>query len=124
MNKERLKILADFLKTVPEQGFDLATWVSLGDTPNRCGTTGCAMGWACQIPVFKADGLRIIEYVDGMYVPEFDLSYGFSASARFFEIALDQALYLFQPHNYPAGQRKNPLAVVGRIYELIGHDGN
>jgi hypothetical protein len=76
MNTKRLLILAAFLETVPEHKFDLSFWrwsyeidensVSLSELnaslsnesliSQSCGTTGCAIGWACTIPEFIEDG--------------------------------------------------------------------
>jgi hypothetical protein len=75
MNTKRLLILAAFLETVPEHKFDLEDWRDTGlerltsgeringdyttDEKllnNSCGTTGCAIGWACTIPEFIEDG--------------------------------------------------------------------
>lgn len=49
----RLLVLAEFLETVPDEKLSLSSW-SEGD---NCGTTGCALGWACMIPEFRAAGL-------------------------------------------------------------------
>lgn len=51
----RLEKLADFLYTVPRQKWDFATIMDLGDNEplvalaagnKKCGTAGCAVGWA------------------------------------------------------------------------------
>lgn len=70
MNKERLLKLAEFLETNPqiEGHFDLAVWrkaINLDPAKNlvtdeqlhSCGTSACAVGWACSMPEFQAKGL-------------------------------------------------------------------
>lgn len=48
----RLLKLAEFLRTVPSDKFNMETFSS------PCGTTACAAGWACEIPSFKRAGLH------------------------------------------------------------------
>jgi hypothetical protein len=76
MNKiqaKRILKLADFLKTVPPEKFDMTrfagsmesnTWGSYvtrrllaGKKIGDCGTTACAAGWATTMPVFRKLGL-------------------------------------------------------------------
>ena len=114
MNREtsraRLVKLAEFLKTVPEDRFDMSTWVWLRgrlpkhiDERESCGTGGCALGWATAIPEFrKATGIRIAGHRIFDY-PEVRDRYGgvgVEAGARLFGIHLDAAEWLFSggPH--------------------------
>lgn len=84
MNKERLNKLADFLDTVPEAKFDLETWrvnaqgrEAFDESTDNdhllnldCGTRGCAVGWACAMPEFQAQGLTW--GLRGPTVPNYD----------------------------------------------------
>lgn len=55
IRRDRLALLRDKLRTIPEGGFDFGHWgefyngVHLGDRVKieaKCGATGCALGWA------------------------------------------------------------------------------
>lgn len=62
MHARRLLKLADFLETIPETRFDLRTWVGdswKGKQDLSCGTTACALGWACTMPEFRKLGVRL-----------------------------------------------------------------
>ena len=137
MNRERLLKLAEFLSTVPAAKFDMRTWRGgpeqeaaaeadgddcdvltdelLQDT--ACGTTGCAVGWACVMPEFQAEGLywdncygapavagfeRFEHYRNAMEVP-----------AKFFGISRGVADFLFMPKYYP--DNVGPMEVARRI---------
>lgn len=60
---ERLRDLYSMLYGVPEEKLDLGTWATSGKVPSQirsaCGTTACAVGWACLYPNFKKQGLGI-----------------------------------------------------------------
>lgn len=121
MRKDRLKILADFLKTVPEERFVMNEWVkhdtgkmvtvggvqfalvTVSDNLLRngiiatplelCGTTGCAAGWAASIPAFRRDGFHI----DQDFVPKYKDKTQLQACMDFFGLRIDQADYIFVP---------------------------
>lgn len=62
VHAQRLLKLAKFLDELPEERFDLATWVGRswkGKQDLSCGTTACALGWACTIPEFRKLGARL-----------------------------------------------------------------
>jgi hypothetical protein len=57
-----LLLLADFLDKLDPARFDYTDWVGdswEGKQDLSCGTTACAMGWACTMPEFRALGLRL-----------------------------------------------------------------
>ena len=62
---ERLIHLANFLERLPPEKFDFGHWVDTttyeGKEDFSCGTTGCALGWATTLPMFRALGLRLRE---------------------------------------------------------------
>ncbi len=115
MNKRRLLKLAEFLEKVPRKRFDYASWVGDdwgGKQDLSCGTTACAMGWACTIPSFRKAGLKLKNsLLDGTSlrtayytsnVPYFNGFEGFDAAALFFDIDLRDARYLFgEPNHTP-----------------------
>lgn len=83
MNIERLQKLANFLRTLDKDKFDMASWyfrpLKEESNPNehikficeqefgkfgrlntpeiKCGSVACALGWACSIPEFQEAGL-------------------------------------------------------------------
>jgi hypothetical protein len=137
MNKERLLKLATFLDTVPGPKFDLTHWRS---KPNRysnpalayevsdadlldpeCGTTACAVGWACTIPEFKAAGLShsaTPQYSWTTAAGEELVSMGWNAVKRFFDLDGADADFLFMAHKYPVLLR-GPAVVAQRIRNLV-----
>lgn len=126
MNKERLTKLADFLDTVPEHKFDLESWRSdsTGDESWEalvddahllnfdCGTTGCAVGWACVMPEFQAEGLAW-----GVWGPTATGYSGWFAVMDFFGLKRVDAEYLFSGSEYDDDAKK-PTDVAARIREL------
>jgi hypothetical protein len=118
MNKKRLLILANFLDNVPYKKFDLSEWRD-SDSPfsNRsdealldpaCGTTGCAIGYACAIPELKAEGL------DWQIVPQYKTYSSWLAVQKFFDISDEASQVLFSESKYPLHQR-GPRHVAARI---------
>ncbi len=58
----RLLKLAAFLKRLPPKRFDYLNWVGddwQGKPDLSCGTTACALGWACAMPEFKRSGMKL-----------------------------------------------------------------
>ena len=124
--KARLTKLLDFLAHVPDERFDLSHWRnnSKDDRPSYyavdddalrtgCGTTGCAVGWACTIPEFKEAGLS---YVNST------INYGslksFQAVAEFFGVSYTEAVYLFSQVSYKVNA--SPYDVAERLYKVAG----
>ena len=91
----RLKTLAAFLLTVPEEKFDLSVWVKLTrDTPSpECGFAGCAVGWAAQIPEFKALGFGLGGILESC--PEFEGRHSWQAVEDFFGLRFNDCANLF-----------------------------
>ncbi len=77
----RLMVLAEFLPGIPVKLYRMDRW--------GCGTVGCAMHWAAQIPEFKALGYRCDDE------PTLDDRVGFDAVARLFGFSLRAAWALF-----------------------------
>lgn len=98
MNAERLLKLADFLETVDEEHFNLA---KVG-----CGTTGCAIGWACYIPEFRDAGFKLVYYDDRFYpYPVYGGRVGFHAVEAFFDLPYYDAQQLFDTPGYRTDAR-------------------
>ena len=109
MNKERLLMLADLLEgkgvfkgeEPPLKRFDMSNW--------KCGTAGCACGWAGSHPWFTRMGFKIDHYRDViMYTPRGHTCtyYGFQAAAKFFNIISTDAEWLFSPKYYESKSRR------------------
>jgi hypothetical protein len=136
MNNKRLLILAAFLETVPEHKFDLMNWrdtgierLTLGERlngdyisnekllNNSCGTTGCAIGWACTIPEFIEDGLTW----SGNYplLTNHDKEWcGWNAVQEFFDIDESTASHLFEHTDYDY-DKSGSKDVANRIREVV-----
>lgn len=123
---ERLRMLYAMLVGVPENKVLLSTWRSrlkesdaVGDDKllNGCGTTACAVGWACAYPPFKEMGLSygyVCSY-QGTYQPKLEAKNGapevahlyegrtkfdsWEAVQNFFGISYNTAYSLFMPHD-------------------------
>lgn len=113
MNVERLKALSDFLRTpLVMSHFDIETWVSVEDDKDynggdfhrylnpkklHCGTTACALGWACTL--FRGEGIHLNRY--GL-VRMKDQCYkcSYKVGAEFFDVPLNISQWLFNPDSY------------------------
>lgn len=59
MNKKQAQNrmdLADLLDEKKPKQFDMSFW---GRKRPHCGTTCCALGWACSLPVAKEAGIKL-----------------------------------------------------------------
>lgn len=112
MNKERLTTLAKHLYTVPPETFDLGDW--------SCGTVACAVGHACTMPEFQAEGLGFCacEHEEARPAPEFRGSIGWSAVTCFFGLTFDESQELFAEGEYERIER-TPAHVADRILAFV-----
>ena len=134
MNKERLLKLAAFLETVPERKFDIQSWRCesneagasefnsdlLQDQYLRdpdCGTTGCAVGWACSMPEFQAEGFIWTLTGPGLLRKVGGIS-GWPAVRAFFDLVQEDATALFDEYSYTA-RANGPKDVAQRIREMV-----
>jgi hypothetical protein len=127
MDSERLLKLADFLETVDPDRFYYGNWVGtrrfpwMGDPDMTCGTTACALGWATQIPEFRAAGLELVKLEGnsdklgayhgaimlrgadqtGVWYSAVELS--ISSAMRFFDLDESEARFLFMPDEKRSG---------------------
>lgn len=90
--KKRLLKLANFLsRQVPEKNFHMGVWGILGVLslkPHKCGTSGCALGWATVL--FKRQGYNM-----GSRGPEYQGDLGLDSAVSFFGISGFSAHRLF-----------------------------
>jgi hypothetical protein len=133
MNKERLLTLAAFLDTVEPAKFDLKTWRIKTEIPvegaagvyfeaksdvtdselEGCGTTACAVGWACLMPEFIKEGLSYKNHS-----PTYDKSTSWEAVTRFFGISYREADVLFAVSCYESC-KAGPHEVAERIRTVV-----
>ena len=113
MNTSRLKTLAKYLDTVPEETFNLNHW--------SCGTQACAIGHACSIPSFRKLGLRLSKGIPGQVhhtpFPVFKDANSWRAVNKFFGLTFDQSGHLFGAQSYEVGKgtAKNVAARIRRL---------
>ncbi len=109
--RRRLLKLASFLDTLPRQKFDFSTvfrtgkkspMAALAAGAHRCGTVGCAIGWApAALPslfkwrFYNDDGKRV---VDCIVLRGAEHEYNFYAAAIAFGITESEARWLFVPN--------------------------
>lgn len=99
-SNRRLLKLADFLEKLPRKRFDYGTWVGedwAGKQDLSCGTTACAVGWACTIPAFRRAGLKLAKTSFETGTPTFGEVTSFKAAAEFFELNMRDVDHLFNP---------------------------
>lgn len=117
MNVERLKHLITILSAVPPEHFDLGYW--------DCGTTACAVGWACRDEQFNKQGLTVGAADTYREVPRFSGLARWDAVEAFFDLDYDQAQHLFSLGYYDVDPRPTPDDVIARIEAMLreaGHD--
>ena len=117
---KRLLWLADYLDTVPPETFDMSRW--------WCGTKGCAMGHAAQMPTFRRLGLRLVhrdEHIDPNGVPFTALVLGdktdFDAAAALFGLSVWEAESLFNVDSdaWTGVDPRTPADVAGEIRAFV-----
>lgn len=136
IHAKRLLKLADFLKALPPQKFDYCSWVGSdwkGKQDLSCGTTGCALGWACAMPDFRRLGLKFRKignkrtgYTGFPMVPgktQDGEGHAGHASRVVFGLSHDQHNLLFmpKPYNPPTGPTGDatPKQVAAHIRKFV-----
>lgn len=96
---DRFRILYAGLKCVPASKVDLENWryfngtcSILDEQLHDCGTTACAVGWACSFPELQEQGLI---YKD--FFPYYEDNMGWAAVHSFFGLTRLEADTLFSP---------------------------
>ena len=120
MTIERLEQVVRVLKELPpEKKFDLGGWM-------KCGTTGCAIGWAASDPWFTRRGLKLIHSCgwlrSGEWCPQYRGQGGVEMSLRcFFGMGWDDINYLFFPGSYPApnNSRRHVIARINKYVQQL-----
>jgi hypothetical protein len=100
--------MVTMLRNLPEENqFNLESW--------SCGTSACAVGWACVNPVFIEQGLTRRH----TGAPEFKGYTSWDAVEAFFEINATQSEHLFDYETYPKFCGTGPNEVADRIEAFI-----
>jgi len=97
MNKKRMLKWAAFLRTVPEEKFDMRWW-GMSDSPVIrlvCASRACALGWATAIPEFARSGLELRAHRGDRYANVFfRKAWNLYAAMKFFGLTEAQAYSL------------------------------
>lgn len=115
MNILRLQELQGLLYSIPEDHFDLGIWLEGKDGENlegkntqellgTCGTSGCAVGWACTHKPFNLEGLEYRKTCSSWstgHVPTYRGYEQLEAVQQFFGICEEIAEELFYQESYP-----------------------
>lgn len=112
---KKLSMASAFLRTVPEERFDIRVW----STHDSCGFAGCAVGWFIHAKLF--DGLKWWSPGGGGARPAYNGKTNFDAIDSLFEIEPGHAEYLFTEDNH--NNDVTPAMVAERIDEYIKSDG-
>lgn len=109
----RLNLLANLLEErVKPERFDLRTWSAEACEEGSCGTSACAVGWACSFPEFIEMGLSMSKDFDPAYgvfpqgvssdvaMDHYNAYTGWDAVCHCFGIYHDQATMLFDFYEY------------------------
>ncbi|MGJ7541553.1 hypothetical protein [Variovorax sp. LT1R16] len=145
MNQQRLILLAEKLESLPATKFDLSAWrnfdFDLHDPDNasedvetlsdrqlyeneqllddHCGTTACAVGWACAMPEFIKQGLT---WNSTYGAPMFNAQIRWLAVREFFDLGQHTADHLFSDIEYDQ-DNATPADVAVRIRALVANGG-
>lgn len=133
MNKRRLLALAKFLETkVPRKRFNYSDWVGTnwkGKQDLSCGTTGCALGWAATMPLFRRLGMELRKkdggggYVALKGAKEYGSEASHDAAIAVFSISTDESEYLFAPFCSGLPTTATPKRVARHIRQFVERGG-
>jgi len=112
--REKLKKLANFLKNVSQDRFNLSLWATHEFAEDNCYSQACAIGWASIL--FPNSGLMIIKNQ-----PHFRHYTQWEAVSKFFEISINDACKLFSPTPYiqQGNSISDPVLVSDKIGEYL-----
>jgi hypothetical protein len=97
MKRQLLLDLADYIETLPPERFNITRWWE----KTKCGTAGCMMGHAPDVPSIAAAGLARWPFSErSMFVARNGevLEYLYAAP-EVFDISVSEANYLFASHD-------------------------
>lgn len=114
----RLKRLVTILEGVHPKQFNMGVWE--GGSTEDCGTVCCALGWAMNDPWMQNQGFQRRVTTSNAGHPGYGHSTNYSAAARFFGIAYEDARSLFDPCSYSEEEYTSiALSVIDRINAVL-----
>lgn len=124
MRVDLLEELANFLtdfKETEDTKFYLASWYHAS---RSCGTTACAMGWACTLPSFREAGFRLVGITsEHNLATRFHIEYGlhknFGAVVVGLGIGSEAAEAMFSTGYYPTHGLTTAAEVAERIRSFL-----
>lgn len=126
MRLDYLAILRDHLRdNVKDAVFNIRRWSNVGmqeEFKEPCGSSACAVGHACFIPLFRTLGLELVK-TNGSneYFPMFNRKTDIDAAVAFFELSYKDASSLFYSH--VRSEDPTRLEVVKKITEFLNSHG-
>lgn len=139
MNVARIKALADFIESVPEENFDMDFYANDEDSPSRfivckdnataCGTSCCIAGWQVVLAGFciryaagERNPMQIGKMSGEEFVPTLESASvydsPFEFSMEYLDLSEYQASLLFLPWKWPAKLEQNNKNAAARLREM------
>lgn len=123
---ERLKEFKKYLKSIDKEKFNMSTWNEPKED-NLCGTSACALGWACVNPKFNKEGLKF-KLHNGSKIwayPVFKTKgkvfEQVEAGSKFFGIPKEVANSLFLPEYYSSNDEEWDDITLEEVIERVDH---
>lgn len=118
-SNRRLLKLAKHLESVPPKRFNYHLFTRGAPSEFNCGTQGCALGHAVEVPEFQKLGLRIERTFGDRFsgIVYRTVNDPFHAAAAFFGVYLDEATGLFAPECGDPVQ--DPMFVSQKIRDFV-----
>lgn len=114
-HKKRLLQLAKYLQKVSPVRFNMDCYSRGGSTRASCGSMGCALGHAAEIPVFRKSGYKLTEGGEPIYKQ----AIGLTAAELFFGLSWYDTLNLFGPSSRNRHERQSPKCVGRNIKKFV-----
>lgn len=121
MNQEtltRFDWVIEAVEKVPPAQFNMDYWEK---RRLFCGTSYCAIGWACQDERVQASGLLLFGACGSME-PRLGLKRGFAAIARWLDIPEADARQLFGPRSRSGKDREEVLQRLKTYRSLVSYE--
>lgn len=122
MNQETLTRLDWVIEAVgkaPTRQFNMDYW------QHRrwfCGTSHCAIGWACQDERVQASGMRLSGAWGFLSMPRFDGLTGFDAIAKWLDIPQNDVRQLFGPRHRSGKSKEEVLKRLYAYRDLVSYE--
>lgn len=128
---KRLLKLADFLSELPKKNFDYCDVIRFDP---KCGSVGCAIGWAVTLPFAKREGYRVkkskcTNFFSALTEEVLDICKG-GQHVEFDEVGVDlfgltygEASLLFTPDSSGLGEDATPKQVAKHIRKFVKDSG-